>query len=184
MTSIFAKPENVLALAGIAFADLALLVSAQQYVPTLYLSKTSFWSGMKINQIRFGSYPNAGLIELARAEAAARAGTWDTWAFACIAVHPTDQKTPVILVDAGEAPLANNVRIIQEFRLPKDGFGLCGSPRFSLRVEDKALPLDEAGASRWQTFLHKGISKLKPARDNWERWSASRLDEMTPLAPT
>jgi hypothetical protein len=184
MTSIFAKPENVLALAGIALADLALLVSAQQYVPTLHLSKTSFWSGTKINQIRFGSYPNAGLIELARAEAAARAGTWDTWAFACIAAHPTDQEKPVLLVDAGEAPPANNVRIIQEFRLPKDGFGLCGSPRFSLRVEDKALPLDEAEASSWQTLLHKGISKLKSARDNWERWSASRPDEMTPLAPT
>jgi hypothetical protein len=86
-------------------------------------------------------------------------------------------------VEAGEAPLANNVRIIQEFFLPKDGFGLCGSPRFSLRVGDEALPLDEAEASSWQTSLHKGISKLKSARDNWERWSAPRADEMTPLAP-
>src|SRR5689334_13963391 len=74
MKSIFAKPENVLELAGIALADLALLVSAQQYVPTLHLSKTSFWSGTKINQIRFGSYPDTGLIELARTEAAAVQG--------------------------------------------------------------------------------------------------------------
>jgi hypothetical protein len=35
MPSIFAKPDNVLAPAGIALADLAVLVSAQQYVPTL-----------------------------------------------------------------------------------------------------------------------------------------------------
>ena len=66
MASFFAKPENVLVLAGIALADEVVLVSARQYVPTLYLSKTSFWSGTKINLIRFGSYPNTGLIELAR----------------------------------------------------------------------------------------------------------------------
>src|SRR5690349_6667535 len=183
MKSIFAKPENVLELAGIALADLALLVSAQQYVPTLHLSKTSFWTGTKINQIRFGSYPDTGLIELARTEAAARAGTYDIWAFSCIAAHPTDQEKLVLLVDGGEAPPANNVRIIQEFRLPKDGFGLCGNPRFSLNFEGKPLPLDEAEASSWRTFLHKGISKLKSARDNWERWSALPPDQATPLAP-
>jgi hypothetical protein len=149
------------------------LVSVQKYVPTLHLSKTSFWSGWKINQFRFGSYPVTGLIELARAEAAGRAGTWDTWAFGCIAAYPTDREKPVLLVEAGGAPLANIVRIIQEFRLPKDGFGLRGSPRFSLRIQDMVLPLDEAEASSWQNFLHKGISTLPTARDNWERWSAS-----------
>src|SRR5262245_4446647 len=76
MASAFAKPDKVLGLAGLALADLAVLVSAQQYVPTIHLAKTSFWSGTKINLIRFGSYPNTGLIELARAEAVARAGTW------------------------------------------------------------------------------------------------------------
>src|SRR5215813_10201564 len=126
MPSAFAKPENVLALAGIALADLAVLVSAQQYVPTLHLSKTSFWSGTRINQMRFGSYPDAGLIELARAEASARAGTWDTWAFACVAVSPIDRSKPVLLVDAGGAPLGNTVRIIWEFRPPNQGFGLVG----------------------------------------------------------
>ena len=103
--------------------------------------------------------------------------------FACVALHRTDQEQPILLVDAGEAPLTYDVRIIQEFRLPKDGFGLCGRPRFSLRVEDEALPVDEAEASSWQTLLHKGISKLKSAGDNWERWSASRPDEMTQSMP-
>jgi hypothetical protein len=74
MPEAFAKPADVLTLAGIALADLVVLVSAQQYVPTLHLAKKSFWSGTKINQIRFGSYPNTGLVELARAEAVARAG--------------------------------------------------------------------------------------------------------------
>lgn len=182
MPSVFAKPESVLSLAGIALADLALLVSAQQYVPTLHLAKTSFWSGTKINQIRFGSYPNTGLIEFARAEAVARAGTWDTWAFACVAVHPTDQKKPSLLVEAGDAPLANIVRIIQEFRPPKEGFGLRGRPRFSLRIQDKVLPLDEAEAPSWHNFLDDGISKLKTARDNWDRWSAPPPDQRAPSA--
>jgi hypothetical protein len=171
MPGVFAKPDKVLELAGIALADLALLVSAQQYVPTLHLAKTSFWSGTKINQIRFGSYPNTGLIELARAEAVARAGTWDTWAFGVVAAHPTDPEKPVLLVDAGDAPLANIVRIIQEFRPPKEDFGLRGSPRFSLNLQGKVQPVDEAQASSWQNLLHKGISKL--AREKWERWSAS-----------
>jgi len=139
-------------------------------VPTLHLAKTSFWSGTKINQIRFGSHPDVGLTELARAEAAKHAETWDAWAFACIALHPTDKEKPVLLVDAGEAPVANNVRIIQEFRLPRDGFGLYGSPRFSLNVDGNALPLDEEEVSRWHALLHKGISKLKTARDNWDKW--------------
>jgi hypothetical protein len=171
MPSVFAKPDKVLELAGIALADLALLVSAQQYVPTLHLAKTSFWSGTRINQIRFGSYPDAGLLELAKAEAVARAGTWDTWAFGSVAVSPMDRQTPVLLVDAGDAPLANIVRIVQEFRPPTEGFGLRGGPRFSLRIQDKVLPLDEAEASRWHNLLHKGISKL--ARDKWELWSSS-----------
>jgi len=180
MPSVFAKADKVLELAGIAIADLALLVSARQYVPTLHLAKTSFWSGTRINQIRFGSYPDTGLIELAKAEAVARAGTWDTWAFGAVATSPSGPQKPVLLVDAGDAPLANIVRIIQEFHLPtegfgfhphKEGFGLVGSPRFSLRIQDKVLPLDEAEASRWHNLLHKGISKL--ARENWERWSAS-----------
>ena len=182
MPSAFAKPDNVLALAGIALADLAVLVSAQQYVPTLHLSRTSFWSGTKVNQIRFGSYPNTGLIELARAEAVSRAGTWDTWAFGCVAVSPIDQEKPVLLVEAGDAPLANIVRIIQEIRLPKEGFGLLGRPRFSLCIQDKILPLDEAEASSWQNLLHKGIGKLQTARDNWERWSASPPDQVAPSA--
>lgn len=182
MPGAFAKPDDVLTLAGIALADLVVLVSAQQYVPTLHLAKKSFWSGTKINQIRFGSYPNTGLVELARAEAAARAGTWDTWAFACLAVSPTDQKKPVFLVDAGDAPLANIVRIIQEFRPPKEGFALLGSPRFSLTIQDKVRPLDEAEASNWRNLLHQGISKLNTARDNWERWSASPPDQMAPSA--
>jgi len=173
MASAFAKPDKVLGLAGLALADLAVLVSAQQYVPTLHLAKTSFWSGTKINLIRFGSYPNTGLIELARAEAVARAGTWDTWAFACVAALPIDQGKPVLLVEAGDAPLANIVRVVQEFRSPKEGFGLRGSPRFSLRIQDKILALDEAHASSWQNLLHKGISKRKTASDNWERWSAA-----------
>src|SRR5262249_11033149 len=105
----------------------------------------------------------------------------DTWAFACLAGHPSDPKIRVLLVDAGEAPLANIVRIIQEFRPPKEGFGLRGSPRFSLSVQDKVVPLDEAEAATWQNFLHKGISLL--ARDNWERWSASPPDEIAPIAP-
>src|SRR5207247_1573549 len=63
MPNVFTKPENVLFLAGIALADVAALVSARQYVPTLHLSKTSFWNGTRINQIRFGSYPDTGLIE-------------------------------------------------------------------------------------------------------------------------
>jgi hypothetical protein len=182
MTNIFAKLENVLTLAGIALTDPVLLLSAPQYVPTLHLAKTSFWSGTKVNQIRFGPYPDVGLAELARAEAAKRAGTWDAWAFACIALHPTDKEKPVIMVDAGEAPVANNVRIIQEFRLPRDGFGLYGSPRFGLNVEGNPLPLDESEAPRWQIFLHKGISKLKTARDNWEKWSIPP-GETASLAP-
>jgi hypothetical protein len=183
MPGEFAKPDSVLTLAGIALADIMVLVSAQQYVPTLHLSKTSFWSGTKINQIRFGSYPDTGLIELARGETVARAGTWDTWAFACVAVHPTDQQKAVFLVEAGDAaPLANIVRIIQEFRPPNEGFGLLGSPRFSLNIQGKILPVDEAKASDWNNLLHKGISKLKTARDNWERWSAPAPDQMAPGA--
>lgn len=178
MPGVFAKPDNVLTLAGIALADLVVLLSAQQYVPTLHLAKTSFWSGTKINQIRFGSYPNTGLIELARAEAVARAGTWDAWAFGCLAVSPVDQQRPVFLVEAGDAPVGNIVRIIQEFRHPKEGFGLLGSPRFSLSIQDKILPLEEREASRWQHLLREGISKLKTAHDNWERWSASLPDPM------
>lgn len=182
MQSPFAKTDNVLALAGVALADLAVLLSAQQYVPTLHLAKTSFWNGTRINQIRFGSYPNNGLIEFARTEAVARAKTWDAWAFACIAVHPTDQQKPALLVDAGDAPLANTVRIIQEVRPPKEGFCLIGSPRFSLDVQGKVLPLHEAEVSGWQNMLRKGIDKLKTARENWERWSAPSPDE-TPTAP-
>lgn len=183
MRNIFTKPENVLTLCGLALADMALLLSASQYVPTLHLAKTSFWSGTKINQIRFGSYPDTGLAELARAEAARHAGTWDAWAFACIALQPNDKEKPVILVDAGEAPVANNVRIIQELRLPSGGFGLYGSPRFSLNVEGNPLPLDESVAPRWQAFLHKGISKLKLAAENWERWGIPSTDEMASFAP-
>jgi hypothetical protein len=170
MPGAFAKPDNVLTLAGIALADVAVLVSAQQYVPTLHLAKTSFWSGTKIDRIRFGSYRAAGLIDIAKAEASARAGTWDAWAFACVA--NADQKL-AFRVEAGDAPLATSVRIIQEFRPPKDGFGLLGTPRMALLASDKFLPPDEAELSRWQSFLHQGISKLKTARDNWEAWSAS-----------
>jgi hypothetical protein len=68
---------------------------------------------------------------------------------------------------------------LQEFRLSKDGFGLRGSRPFSLRVQDRVLPLDEAEASSWQNFLSNGISKLKTARDNWERRSASPHYEFT-----
>jgi hypothetical protein len=174
MTIIFVKPENVLTLAGIALADLTLLVLAQQYVPTLHLSKTSFWSGTKINQIRFGSYPDTGLIELARAEAVARAGTWDSWAFGSVAVSPTDQAKPVLLVEAGDAPLANIVRIIQKFRPPKEGFCLIGSPRFNLNIQGKILALDNAQISSWKNLLHMGIGKLRTAGENWERWSEPR----------
>jgi hypothetical protein len=146
------------------------------------LAKRSFWSGTKINQIRFGSYPNTGLIELARAEAVARAGTWDTWAFACLAVSPDDQQKPVFLVEAGDAPVANIVRIIQEFRHPKEGFGLLGRPRFSLSIRNNILPVEEGEASHWQNLLGEGISKLKTARDNWERWSASPPNPTAPSA--
>jgi hypothetical protein len=78
----------------------------------------------------------------------------------------------VLLVDAGDAPLANIVRVIQEFRPPKESFALLGSPRFSLTIQNEILPLDEAEASNWRNLLHQGISKLNKARDNWERWSA------------
>ncbi|WP_298873885.1 hypothetical protein [uncultured Bradyrhizobium sp.] len=57
-----------------------------------------------------------------------------------------------------------------------------GSPRFSLNVDGNALPLDEDEALRWQIFLHKGISKLKTAHDNWERWSIP-AGETASLAP-
>ena len=110
----------------------------------------------------------------------ARAGTWDTWAFACVSVSPTDQKKIGFLVEAGEAPLANLVRIIQDFRPPKEGFGLIGSPRFTLCIGDKYLPLDQAEVSIWQSLLHKGVSKMKTARDNWEQWSASPPDHVAP----
>jgi hypothetical protein len=183
MKNIFAKPENVLTLCGLALADMALLLSVPQYVPTLHLAKTSFWNGTRINQIRFGSFPDVGLTELARAEAARHAGTWDAWAFACIALQPGDTDKPVLLVDAGEAPVANNVRIVQELRLPNDGFGLYGRPRFSLNVDGNPLPLDEAETTRWLTFLGKGISKLKAAADNWDRWSIPSPDEMALPAP-
>lgn len=183
LKNIFAKPENVLTLCGLALADMALLLSVPQYVPTLHLAKTSFWNGTKINQVRFGSYPDVGLAELARAEAARHAGTWDAWAFASIALQPNDKEKPVLLVDAGEAPVANSVRIIQELRLPNDGFGLYGRPRFSLNVDGQALPLDEVETPRWHAFLHKGISKLKAAADNWERWSIPSSDETALLTP-
>ena len=176
MPSVFPKPDRVLSLAGFALADLALLLSAQQYVPTLHLAKTSFWSGKKINQIRFGSYPNTGLIELARAEATAREGTWDTWAFACVAVSPIDREHLVLLVEAGDAPVANDVRIIQEFRPPKEGFALRGIPRFSLTIQGQTLPLDETETPRWLNFLHQGIKGMKPAHDKWEQWSLSPPD--------
>ena len=87
-----------------------------------------------------------------------------------------------MMVDAGEAPVGNNVRIIQEFRLPRDGFGLYGSPRFSLNVEGSAVLLDDEEAPRWQAFLDKGIGKLKTARDNWERWTIP-AGETASLAP-
>lgn len=45
MSSVSAKSDKVLELAGIALADLVVLVSVQQYVPTLHLSQTSFSSG-------------------------------------------------------------------------------------------------------------------------------------------
>ena len=173
MPSAFAKPENVLTLAGIALADLAVLVSAQQYVPTLHMSKTSWWNGTRINQIRFGSYPETGLIELARSEAAARAGTWDAWAFGCIAVSPADQTKLVLLVQAGDAPVASTVHVVQEFRLPTDGFGLLGDPHLSLTYQAQSLPLDEADLSRWPNLLHQGMFKLKTVRDNWQQWNAS-----------
>ena len=102
MKNIFAKPENVLTLCGLALADMALLMSVPQYVPTLHLAKTSFWNGTRINQIRFGSFPDTGLAELARAEAARHAETWDAWAFACIALQPGDSEKPVLLVDGGK----------------------------------------------------------------------------------
>src|SRR5262249_3273519 len=98
--------------------------------------------------------------------------------------HPSNQKEPVLLVQAGSAPVANSVRVIQEFRLPRDGFGLRGRPRFSLNVEANALPLDDAEASTWQTFVQNGISKVKPARDNWEQWSASPRNQVAQIAPT
>lgn len=156
---------------------MALLLSAQQYVPTLHLSKTSWWSGTRINQIRFGSYPDTGLIEFARAEAVARAGTWDTWGFGCLAVHPTDQKNLGLLVEAGDTPRGNIVRIIQMLRPRDQGFGFVGNPHFTLLIQGQALPLDEAEAPNWQKLLFKGISKLKSAADNWEQWSRSPTDQ-------
>ena len=182
MTGIFAKPNNVLSLAGIALADLAVLVSAQQYVPTLHLSKTSFWSGTKIDQIRFGSYPDVGLIELARAEVVRRSESLDNWAFGCVAALPTDQEKLVLRVEAGEAQLSKIVLIIQEFHLPRESFGLRGRPRFSLLIPGDVLALDEATATSWEGFLHNGISKLKTARDNWEQWSAPPVDQAATVA--
>lgn len=173
MTETFAKPEYVLELAGIALADMTILVSAQQYVPTLHLAKTSFWSGTKINQIRFGSYPDTGLMEIARAEASARAGTWDAWAFSCVAVAQSDQKVS-LFVEAGDAPpFAKIVRITQEFRPPKDGFRLVGGPLIAAYVLGKDRDLSGAELSSWQGYLSKGINKLKTARENWDKWSAS-----------
>ena len=39
MPKAFAKPDNVLALAGIALADVVVLASAHQYVPTPALAR-------------------------------------------------------------------------------------------------------------------------------------------------
>jgi hypothetical protein len=166
MQNAFAKLENVLKLAGIALANVALLVSARQYAPTLHLSKTSFWSGTKVAQIRFESYPDTGLIELGRAEALARAGTWDTWAFGLLAGHPTDPQNVALLVEAGNRPGGNIVRIIQEIRSPDQVLGFVGRPRFVLLIEGKPLPVEEADVLRWQGLLFKGI-KLAGVADNW-----------------
>jgi hypothetical protein len=162
------QPKNVLDLAGIALADLAVNVSMRRYFPTLHTSKTSRWRGTKILQVRFGTYPDKGLLEIAWAEALARAPTWDAWAFGCASIQGEDY---ALLVEAGGAPLTNIVRIVQKFRPPDQVFGLVFDPHFSLRTQDTYKPIDATQAVLWKGLLERGINRAKTARENWLGWS-------------
>jgi len=158
------QPKNVLNLAGIALADLLVHMSAGQYVPTLHTSKTTLWSGRKIEQLRFGSYPETGLLEIAWAEALVRAPHWDAWAFGFVAAR---EDNIAFVVEAGGAPLTNIVRILQESRPPKELFGLVGYPRFYARVQSSYEPVDATQAAQWRGLLEQGIDTLRAARAIW-----------------
>jgi hypothetical protein len=162
-------PKNVLELAGIALSDLVVNTSAGQYVPTLHMAKFSRWNGMRIEQVRFGSYPDQGLLEIAWAEALARAWAWDSWAFGFMAGHPEERLA--FLIEAGGAPLANIIRVIQEFMPPKEGFRLVGDPRFYLRVQASYSPIDAAQAILWKGLFERGINRMKLVREKLARSS-------------